>query len=359
MTAPPRSPEAPGRAVEAAPVGERRAHPAWMVVVFGVVLLVLTALGVLVGSRPAPVADVVAALLGDETAAEHDLVWELRLPRTVLAVLVGAALGLAGAVMQALTRNPLADPGLLGVNAGAAAAVAVALALSWASSVAMTVWWAMAGAALASVVVHLLGSRGLDGGSPTKLVLAGTAISAALVALTNGLVLSVPRAFDQFRFWAVGSLEGRGTDVLLDVLPFIAVGIGGALLLGRGLNALVLGDELARTLGANLTSIRLAGLLVITLLCGAATAAAGPLAFVGLTVPHVARRWARSDERWVLWLSGLLGASLVVAADLVGRVVVRPGELEVGIVAALIGGPFFVAMVRRAERGARRRGAAA
>lgn len=326
---------------------DRRAHPALIALALLLLLGLLLVLGVLVGSRAAPPADVLAALFGD--GAERSLVWELRLPRTVLALLVGCALGLAGAVMQALTRNPIADPGLLGVNAGAAVAVAAALALSLADSVAQTVWWAMAGAALASVVVHLLASRGLDGGSPVKTVLAGTAISATLVAVTNGLVLSAPRAFDQFRFWAVGSLQDRGSEVLTGVLPFLLVGAALALTLGRGLNALALGDDVARALGVNVGLLRIAGVVVIMLLCGAATAAAGPLAFVGLTVPHIARRWARSDERWVLALSGLCGAALVLAADIAGRVLVRPGELEVGIVVALVGGPVFIHLVRRAR----------
>lgn len=308
-------------------------------------LFVLFAGGVLIGSRPTSVADVLDALGG--TGTERALIWELRIPRTILAIVVGLALGAAGALMQALTRNPLADPGLLGVNAGAAVAVALALALSLASSVVDTVWWAMGGALLASLIVHALSRRGFDGGSPATMVLAGTAVSAALVAITNGLVLAMPAAFDSFRFWAVGSLEGRGAEVAWGIAPFVAVGLLLAVCLGRGLDALALGDDTARALGVNLLVVRTLGVLAVIALCGAATAAIGPVAFVGLTVPHVARRWVPDSQRWLAVFSALGGAVLVVVADLVGRVVARPGELEVGIVVALIGGPVFVHLVRR------------
>ena len=308
-------------------------------------LVVLLAAGVLIGSRPASVTDVLDALIGG--AAEHALVWDLRIPRTLLAIVVGLALGCAGALMQALTRNPLADPGLLGVNAGAAVAVALALALSLASTIVDTVWWAMGGALIASLVVQMLSLRGTDGNSPAATVLAGTAVSAALIALTNGLVLAVPSAFDAFRFWAVGSLEGRGADVLMGVAPFIALGLVLAVCLGRGLDALALGDDAARSVGVDLHVVRAIGVTAVMALCGAATAAIGPLVFVGLTVPHVVRRWVPDSQRWLTVLSALGGAVMVLAADIVGRVVVRPGELEVGIVVALIGGPVFIALVRR------------
>lgn len=308
-------------------------------------LVALFVLGLFVGSKPASLDDVLHALGG--TGSEQALVWELRMPRTGLAVLTGAALGVAGALMQSLTRNPLADPGLLGVNAGAAVMVAAALAASLATTVADTVWWAMLGALLASLLVHALSRRGVDGGSPTTTVLAGTAVSAALVAVTNGLVLAVPSAFDSFRFWAVGSLEGRGAETVWGVAPFIAAGLVIAVGLGNRLDAIALGDETARALGVSVAGVRVTGVLAIMLLCGAATAAIGPIAFVGLTVPHVVRRWVPDSQGWIAVLSGLAGANMLLAADVVGRVLVRPAELEVGLVVALIGGPVFVHLVRR------------
>ncbi len=331
--------------VDATARGRRRVR---RTTVAGLLLGALAALliaGVFIGSRSAPVAEVLEALGG--AGPLQALVWELRVPRTILAVIVGLALGAAGALMQALTRNPLADPGLLGVNAGAAVAVALALALSLASTVVDTVWWAMGGALLASLVVQALSRRGFDGGSPATTVLAGTAVSAALIAVTNGLVLAAPAAFDSFRFWAVGSLEGRGAEVAWGVAPFVAAGLVLAILLGRGLDAISLGDNTAQALGVNVRVVRTAGVLAVMALCGAATAAIGPVAFVGLTVPHIVRRWVPASQGSLTVFSAIGGGVLVLAADLVGRVLVRPGELEVGIVVALIGGPVFVHLVRR------------
>lgn len=309
-------------------------------------LVLLCALSLLVGSRAVAPAQVWATLLGLPDGREHTLIWELRVPRAVIAVVVGAALGLAGALMQSLTRNPLADPGLLGVNAGAATAVAAAMAFLGVDSVSASVWFALVGAAGASVLVYALGTRGPSGATPVRLALAGTAVSAVLVACTNALVLSSPRAFDTFRFWAVGSLQNRGLDVTADVLPFVAVGVALALLTGRALNTLALGEDTARALGVRVGLVRGTGMLAITLLCGAATAAVGPLGFIGLTVPHVARMVARSDQRWVLGLSALFGPCLLLGADVLGRIAAFPDELEVGIVVAVLGAPVFIALVR-------------
>ena len=310
-------------------------------------LAVVVVLSIAVGAKGIPVGAVLDALRHDDGSESAAIVRELRLPRTLIGLAVGIALGIAGALMQALTRNPLADPGLLGVEAGAAAAIVVAIAWLGLSEPRAYVWFAFVGAAVASVVVYVLGSRGRAGATPVRLALAGTAIAAALTAFTYGVTLLDPEAFDEFRFWNVGSLVGRDLSILGDVGPFLVAGLVLALALARPLNALALGDDSGRALVAHIGRTRALGALAITLLCGAATAVAGPIAFVGLTIPHVARAIVGPDQRWVLAYSVLLAPILLVGADVIGRVVVRPGELEVGIITALVGAPVFIALVRR------------
>jgi len=310
-------------------------------------LAIVVVLSISVGAKGIPVGDVLDGLLRDDGSESAAIVRELRVPRTLVGLAVGVALGIAGALMQALTRNPLADPGLLGVEAGAAAAIVVAIAWLGLSEPSAYVWLAFVGAAVASVVVYVLGSRGRAGATPVRLALAGTAIAAALTAFTYGVTLLDPEAFDDFRFWNVGSLVGRDLSILGDVGPFLIAGLVLALALARPLNALALGDDSGRALGAHIGRTRALGALAITLLCGAATAVAGPIAFVGLTIPHVARAIVGPDQRWVLAYSLLLAPILLVGADVIGRVVVRPGELEVGIITALVGAPVFIALVRR------------
>ena len=271
---------------------------------------------------------------------------QLRLPRTVLGLLVGVALGLSGAVMQALTRNPLAEPGLLGINLGASTGVVVAIAVTGVSSVTGYVWFAFAGAAATAVAVFVLGSAGRTP-SPDRQVLAGIAISAVLGAIVSGILVADRQAFDRFRFWDVGSLSDRDGGTALRIAPFIVVGAVLALALGRSLNALALGDDTGRALGAHVRRTQAGGMLAVTLLCGAATAAVGPIWFVGLAVPHMARIVAGPDNRWVLAYSVLLAPVLLLGADVLGRVVVAPSELSVGIITAFLGAPVFLALVRR------------
>jgi len=320
------------------------------------VLLVLVLLGLLVlaalaslaiGAKPIPI-DLVWNAIWSPTGTEDDIVVRsLRAPRTILGVGVGIALGMAGALMQGHTRNPLADPGLLGVSAGAAFFVVIGIFALGVTSLYGYVWFAFAGAFAASVLVFVLGSLGRGGPTPVTLALAGVAVSALLSALTSALVLADTQTLDAFRFWAVGSLAGRDTAIAGQVAPFLLVGLVLAVANSPALNLLSLGEDVARGLGQNVTVARWTGLVAITLLTGAAVAACGPIAFVGLVVPHVARFFTGPDHRWLLPASGLAGAVLLLAADVVGRVVVRPGELQVGIVLAFVGAPFFVALVRR------------
>ncbi|WP_432520974.1 FecCD family ABC transporter permease [Kineococcus sp. SYSU DK006] len=311
-------------------------------------LVVAAVLSLAVGSREIPLGTVVDALRGGAAASQDALVVrELRVPRTLLGVVVGVALGLSGALMQALTRNPLADPGLLGVNSGAAAAMVTAVGVLGLTSRLQLVWAAMLGAAVVAVVVYLLGASGRGGATPVRLALAGTAVSAALYAYTSAQVLLDARTFDRFRFWQVGSLAGHDVAVFWQMLPFFAVGTALALTQARALNALALGEDSGRALGAHLTRTRVLTALAVTLLCGAATATAGPIAFVGLAVPHLVRALTGPDQRWVLPLSCVVAPTLLLLGDVLGRIVVRPGELEVSIVTALLGAPVLVALVRR------------
>jgi iron complex transport system permease protein len=303
-------------------------------------------LSLAVGARTIPLGEVIEALRRGGSSQNATIVAEIRVPRTLLGIVVGVALGLAGALMQALTRNPLADPGLLGINAGAAAAVVIAIGVLGITGTAAYVWFAFLGAALAAVAVYAVGSAGRGGPTPVRLALAGTALSAALTAVIYGITLTDDLLLRQYNLWSIGALGGRGRTALEAVVPFIAVAALLALLLARPLNALALGDDAARALGACVGRTRMAAAAAITLLCGAATAAAGPIWFLGLTVPHAARAICGTDQRWVLVYSAILGATLLLAADVLGRIAVRPSELEAGLMLAVVGAPLFVALVR-------------
>jgi iron complex transport system permease protein len=329
-----------------APGGVRRRRTALPVSV-AISVLALTgagALSLLVGARAVPLASV-----WDGTHPLHAVV-EARLDRTLLGLAVGAALGLAGALMQGLTRNPLADPGILGVNAGATFAMIVWMTAFGATSMGQFLPLAFVGAATAAAVVHGIASLGRDGATPMKLAITGAALSAGLASWTTGLLLADRRTMESFRFWQVGTVAGRGTDVLLAGLPFLVLGALVALAGARLLDTLALGDDLARGLGRRTTRDRLVIALAIVLLAGTATALAGPIAFVGLVVPHVVRALVGPDHRRLLPFSMLGGAVLVVVADTVGRIVLPPAEVQVGIMAAVVGVPVFIALVRRTGR---------
>ncbi|HVK36875.1 MAG TPA: iron chelate uptake ABC transporter family permease subunit [Microlunatus sp.] len=309
---------------------------------------VLCFLNLAIGARVTPLGAVWDAIFHyDQADTDHLVIRELRLPRTILGVLVGAALGMAGAVMQGVTRNPLADPGILGVNAGASLLVVIGISAFGVTSILGYVWFAFAGAAVASVVVYSVAALGREGATPVKLALAGAALSAAFGAVTSAMLLLDQATFDQFRFWAVGSLSGRDMSIVVQIAPFLIAGCLLALCLGRVLNTLSLGEDVARGLGANVVLSRGVSAGAVVLLCGAATAACGPIGFVGLTIPHVARMIAGPDYRWVLPYSMVLAPILLLAADIIGRVVARPGELQVAIVTAFLGAPVFIALVRR------------
>ncbi|CCH29607.1 iron chelate uptake ABC transporter family permease subunit [Actinosynnema sp. NPDC047251] len=328
--------------------GARRAGrlSAWLVVAL-LGLAAVAVVSVFVGAKPIPLSTVVDAFTRfDPTDNDHLFVRDERVPRTLVGLLVGAALGVAGAVMQGVARNPLADPGVLGINAGAALFVVVGITVFGVTALAGYVWFGFVGAALAAVLVYGVGALGREGATPLKLALSGAATNAAFVSMTTAVLLTSTDAFDQFRFWQVGALAGRSMDIFWQVLPFISFGLVLALGSARALNALAMGDDLARSLGQDVARSRaLAGASVV-LLCGAATASVGPVAFVGLAVPLLARAVTGPDHRWLLPYSMVLAPVLLLGADVLGRVVARPGEVQVGILTAAIGAPVFIALVR-------------
>jgi iron complex transport system permease protein len=337
------------RAAPAEPVIRKRASTRTIgLLACALVVAILCFLSLAIGARVTAVGAVWDAIFFyDPANTDHLVIRELRLPRTILGVLVGATLGLAGAVMQGVTRNPLADPGILGVNAGASLLVVIGISAFGVTSILGYVWFAFAGAAVASVVVYSVAALGREGATPVKLALAGAALSAAFGAVTSAMLLLDQATFDQFRFWAVGSLAGRDMSIVVQIAPFLIAGCLLALCLGRVLNTLSLGEDVARGLGANVILSRGVSAAAVVLLCGAATAACGPIGFVGLTIPHVARMIVGPDYRWVLPYSMVLAPILLLSADIIGRVVARPGELQVAIVTAFLGAPVFIALVRR------------
>ncbi|MES4906869.1 MULTISPECIES: iron chelate uptake ABC transporter family permease subunit [unclassified Streptomyces] len=339
------SPARAGTETATAPPGRHLARRAAGLAASLGVLLVVVAASVAIGAKPIALGEVWHGLFHYSGSDTDVVVRDVRVPRTVLGLLVGAALGLAGAVIQALTRNPLADPGLLGLNAGASAAVVSAISFLGVTSLTGYVWFAFLGTAVASVLVYALG--GTRGATPVRLALAGTAVYAALYGYLNAVELMDTAALDKMRFWTVGSLASANMAVVKQVAPFIAVGVVLALALGRALNAVALGDDTARALGTNLNRTRVLAMAAVTLLCGAATAACGPIAFVGLMVPHLVRALTGPDLRWILPYAAVLSPVLLLGADVIGRVVARPSELQAGVVTTLIGGPVFIYLVRR------------
>lgn len=334
---------------EAAPHHRRRAAALGLgLLALSLALLAIILLSMTTGARAIPLDTVWRALIAaDPTATEHRIIWDLRLPRTLVGVMVGLALGLAGAVLQGATRNPLADPAILGIHSGAALFVVLGVAVLGLTQLSQYVWLAFAGAGAAMLVVYSVASLGREGATPIKLALAGAAITAVLQSIISAILLTSPRTLDEVRFWQVGSLAGRSMDIALQVCPFIAAGIVLALSVARLLDGLSMGEDVARALGQRVGLSRALAGLAAVILAGAATAAAGPIAFVGLTVPHVARAITGPSYRWILPYSMLMAPILLLGADIIGRVIAPPGEVQVGIVTAFLGAPFFIALVRR------------
>jgi iron complex transport system permease protein len=324
------------------PVGVRLA---WLFA--GLVLLViLGAASLAFGARDVSLTEIFAALGGGAEGVGEAAV-TLRMPRTVLAMLVGAALALSGCAMQAITRNPLADPGILGVSSGAALAVVIGIAFFGLSNPYSYIGVATLGAAGASAFVYAVGSMGRGGATPLKLALAGAASAAAFSSLVSAILLPRVDILETFRFWQIGGVGGASWDRILVVAPFLGLGALICLISARGMNSLALGDDMAAGLGVRVGQTRLLAAVGAVILAGAATAIAGPIGFVGLVVPHLCRLLVGTDHRWLLPFSAIAGAALLTLADVIGRIITRPEEIDVGIVTAFIGAPVFIWIVRR------------
>lgn len=325
-----------------APLAAARTRKAWVLVAALAALACVLLLSLALGVRDVAPAEVWRALVDPvEGNSDHSVVRDQRIPRTVIGLLAGLALGLAGALSQGVTRNPIADPGLLGLNAGAALGIVVAAAYLDVATPLGGIWFAFVGAAFAAVVVFAIGH-----GRPVHLALAGATLTALLGPLTTLLLFWDADAFNSLRFWATGSLIGRDLAAVEALWPFLVVGVAVSVLVAHRLNALALGEDVAAALGQGVGATRALCGLAIVLLAGTATALAGPIALVGLAVPHAARRLVGTDHRWMVPVAGLLGAVMLVLADVVGRLVSNSDELEAGIVAALIGAPVLVAVAR-------------
>lgn len=321
----------------------------WRLAFLLVAVAVLIASAVLslgVGAKFIPAETVLAAFTNFQDTADHAIILQNRLPRTLLGIVVGMALGAAGALIQGITRNPLADPGILGVNAGASFAIVIAIGVFGVTTLNGYIWWAFGGAIVTTIAVYLIGISGRNVVNPVRLTLAGVALGAVLSGIGSGLTLLNPKAFDHLRSWSVGSLDSRTMDTVTAVAPFMAAGLVVAVFAVRGMNAVALGEDLATALGSSVNRTRILGVVAITLLSGSATAAAGAIGFVGLMIPHVARWIVGPDQRWILAATLVLSPILLLISDIVGRIAV-PGELQVGVVTAFIGAPVLIGLARR------------
>ncbi|WP_163543526.1 FecCD family ABC transporter permease [Occultella kanbiaonis] len=334
-------------AVTTQTAGARVSLPVAYATVLGA-LAILVGLSIAVGSRMLPLPAVLDALIAYDGSPAHVVVADLRVPRTVLGVLVGAALGVSGALIQAFTRNPLADPGILGVNAGASFAVVLGVGVFGAAGTAQYLPFAFVGAIVTTVAVYAIASRGAVP-TPLRVTLIGVAVGAVLSGVGSTLALLDSDSFDRLRYWSAGTIADRPDGAILAVAPFIVVGILLALVCTPALNALALGDEVAGALGLDVRRLRVLTLVAVTLLCGAATAAAGPIGFVGLMVPHAVRWFTGPDQRWIVAFSVVAAPALLLAADIVGRLIVYPAELQVGIVTAFVGAPILILLARRTK----------
>lgn len=313
-------------------------------------LIISLFVSITLGAAKISVSTVFAAFIDFDGLFNHLIIRTVRLPRVLAGASVGAALAVAGAIMQGLTRNPLASPGILGINAGASFAVVLAVLILGSPPLATYALFAFIGATAAAIFVYSLGSIGRGGATPLKLTLAGAVFTAFISSFTTAILIMDQNTLDQVRFWTAGSLAGREMALFLRTLPYIVVGLSGALLLGRQITTLSLGEDIAVSLGQNTTRIKILSAIMVVLLAGGAVALAGPIGFVGLVIPHIVRMMVGVDYRWILPYSALLGGILVTLADIGARIIIRPQELPVGVMMALLGAPFFIYLARSKVR---------
>lgn len=331
----------------APPTGPVRRHRGFGLAIAATLLAAMCLASLAIGTENVSLPTVWHAVTGYRDIGDQWIVHDLRIPRTALALLVGLALGLSGTLIQAVGRNPLADTEILGINAGAALFVVSAIAFFGLTGIWTYIWFAFAGALFAMVVVYLVGMTGRVTVTPVRVLLAGVAVGAVLDGIGFVVRLRNPRAFDNMRFWDAGALDGRSLEVAAAISPFIALGAALCVIVSRSLNVTALGEDLAKSMGGNVARTQALSLIAVTLLAGAATAGAGPIGFVGLMVPHAVRRFTGPDWRWILAYACFVAPALLLAADIVGRVIIRPAELPAGIVTAFLGAPVLIWLIRR------------
>lgn len=314
--------------------------------VCAVLLLACLVWSITLGAADIDARTVFTALFAPDGSFQHLIIQTVRLPRVLAGAIVGASLAVAGAIMQGLTRNPLADSGILGINSGAAFAVVVAVFLLGDMPISSYAWFGFLGAGVAAGLVYALGSMGRGGATPLKLTLAGVILTAFISSFTTAILISSQQVLEKVRFWTAGSLAGRDMPLLAQTAPYMLVGLLGALIISRQITTISLGDDVARGLGQNTLWVRAAAALVVVLLAGGAVALAGPIGFVGLVIPHIVRFLVGADYRWIVPYSALIGAILITVADVGARVLIRPQELPTGVIMAVIGAPFFIWLAR-------------
>lgn len=317
--------------------------------IVALLLLIITAfLSLMIGTKALPFEVVWEALFHPTDSYDHTIIREARIPRTLIALTVGPGFGLAGALIQALTRNPLADPGILGVNAGAAFAVAIGVGVFSLTTMSYYIWFALVGAFLATIAVYVIsGGAGKKTPTPVQITLSGVALGAALSGITTALTIMNSGAFSRMLHWSVGTLARRELDDLSFILPILIIGALLALAISPALNAIAYGDDRASSLGVNVSMIRTVGLIAITLLAGAATAIAGPIGFIGLMVPHCVRWIVGPDQPWIFLYSLVVAPMLLILSDIIGRIIMFPAEVPVGIITGFVGAPILLLLIRR------------
>ncbi|NET07714.1 MAG: iron ABC transporter permease [Symploca sp. SIO2B6] len=329
-------------------VGGRKSSPLLLtgLLVSLLILWLCLMASITLGAADIALGEVYQALRAFDGSTDHLIIRTVRLPRTITAVLVGAALAVAGALMQGITRNPLADPGILGISSGAALAVVVATFVFGTNSLNIYAWLAFLGAGITAITVYFLGSLGRGGLTPLNLTIAGAALTAFISSVTSGILIISQRTLEEIRFWLAGSLAGRDINLLLQVLPYFCIGLLLAFALGKQITTMSLGEDVAKGLGQETVWVKVMAALSIVLLAGASVAIAGPIGFIGLVIPHIVRILVGLDYRWILPYSAILGAVILVVADICARLVIKPQELPVGLMMPLIGAPFFIYLIR-------------
>jgi iron complex transport system permease protein len=323
-----------------------RTKPVIGLIIGFIVLAICLFISVSYGAADISWSSVYDSLISFDGSREHLIIRTVRLPRSLLAMIVGASISTAGAIMQGITRNPLADPGILGINAGAAFAVVMAIFLFGASSPSFYVWCAFAGAGITAVSVYFLASLGRSGITPLNLTIAGAAISAFLASLTTGILIVSQSTLEEIRFWLAGSLAGADTSLILQILPYVCIGMVLTLIISKQITILSLGEDIAKGLGQQTASVKILAAVCVLLLDGSAIAVAGAIGFIGLVVPHIVRFIVGLDYRWILPYSALFGAILLLASDIAARLIIKPQEIPVGIMTALVGAPFFIYLAK-------------